>query len=181
MSSRDNSPPRDGKPPGLVYAEEFITEAEETALLKEINRQPWSNELSRRVQHYGYKYEYRTRTLGPPIAPIPEWATPLLERANFPAQQLIINEYTPGQGIGTHTDSAVFSSPILCISLGSPCTMIFRRWAGRTHVAQLARRSLVVMDGECRWKWTHEIPGRTHDNLVPRGTRVSLTFRRIKT
>lgn len=176
---RDNSPSRSVKPQGLGYFPNYITEEEETELLNNVNSGEWSNELSRRVQHFGYKYDYRTRALGPSIQPLPDWSTPLLERTEFTAQQLIINEYTPGQSIGRHTDSNVFDTPILIVSLGSHCTMVFRK-AARTYSILLERRSLVVMDGECRWYWTHEIVPRTHDNLKARTTRVSLTFRKIK-
>lgn len=40
--------------------------------------------------------------------------------------QLIINEYTPGQGINPHIDNpTLFSSPIVSLSLGSDCVMEF--------------------------------------------------------
>lgn len=40
--------------------------------------------------------------------------------------QLIINEYLPGQGINPHVDNpTLFSSPIVSVSLGSECVMEF--------------------------------------------------------
>jgi alkylated DNA repair dioxygenase AlkB len=47
----------------------------------------------------------------------------------------------------------------------------------------LARRSLVVLSGEARYDWRHAIPGRKSDTqegrMVPRGRRLSLTFRNV--
>lgn len=40
---------------GLTYIPEYIPPDEQSQLLDLIDRQPWSAELKRRVQHYGYK------------------------------------------------------------------------------------------------------------------------------
>lgn len=43
---------------------------------------------------------------------------------NIKFNQLIINEYNPGQGINPHIDNPIlFSSPIVSLSLGSDCIM----------------------------------------------------------
>ena len=57
--------------PGLTIIEDFISEEEEKNLLKYINKQAWLNSLSRRVQHYGYEYDYKSPQLKPAL-PIPE-------------------------------------------------------------------------------------------------------------
>ena len=36
-----------------------ISEAEERRLLQRIHEAPWSTEIGRRVQHYGFEYDYR--------------------------------------------------------------------------------------------------------------------------
>lgn len=42
--------------------------------------------------------------------------------------QLIINEYQPGQGINPHIDNVkLFAEPIVSLSLGSECIMEFDR------------------------------------------------------
>lgn len=48
---------------GLLYLPDFITAAEEQELLERIDREPWLTDLKRRVQHYGYKYDYRARAI----------------------------------------------------------------------------------------------------------------------
>ena len=45
--------------PGLTYARDFLSESEEAALIAEINRNDWIGDLSRRVQHYGWRYNYK--------------------------------------------------------------------------------------------------------------------------
>ncbi len=48
-------------PPASSYLPDFIDEAEERFLLGKIDDSPWLNDLKRRVQHYGYRYDYKAR------------------------------------------------------------------------------------------------------------------------
>jgi hypothetical protein len=48
---------------GLTYIRDFITKEEEKFLVENIDRSSWLNDLKRRVQHYGYKYDYRARAV----------------------------------------------------------------------------------------------------------------------
>ena len=48
---------------GLTYQPNYISKAEETALIQLIDNQTWLSDLKRRVQHYGYKYDYRARRI----------------------------------------------------------------------------------------------------------------------
>jgi alkylated DNA repair dioxygenase AlkB len=48
---------------GLIYIPDFISVEKEKSLLSNIDKQPWLNDLKRRVQHYGYKYDYRARNI----------------------------------------------------------------------------------------------------------------------
>ena len=48
---------------GLFYVPEFIKVQEECALLHAIDQKPWLSDLKRRVQHYGYKYDYNARAV----------------------------------------------------------------------------------------------------------------------
>ena len=76
---------------------------------------PWLADLSRRVQHYGYRYSYSRRDAGrhAPAPAFPRWADAMAERLRslfdgaLP-EQCIVNEYRPGQGIGMHADHATF-------------------------------------------------------------------------
>lgn len=44
--------------PGLSLLVDYVTEAEEAALLSCIDAQPWEQAASRRVQHYGRRFSY---------------------------------------------------------------------------------------------------------------------------
>jgi alkylated DNA repair dioxygenase AlkB len=147
------------------------------------------------VQHYGYIYDYTSRGIRPDsyIGPLPAWlqslAADLVQHSvtqDLP-DQVIINEYLPGQGIAAHIDCVpCFAETIMSLSLGAPTTMIFanERAAGREEMI-LAANSLLVLTGPARYEWTHAIPARKSDIIngqrVARGRRVSLTFRQVIT
>ena len=46
---------------GLEYVPEFISIEEQDELLSCIQSEKWLDDLKRRVQHYGFKYDYKTR------------------------------------------------------------------------------------------------------------------------
>lgn len=52
---------------GLTYIPKYITQEQEQFLITQIDAQPWLNALKRRVQHYGYKYDYKARKITPDL------------------------------------------------------------------------------------------------------------------
>src|SRR5437588_5070315 len=121
-----------GHIPGLQYLADSLEEAREQALIEVIDRQPWLTELRRRVQHHGYRYDYKGRKVTPEmyLGPLPEWLQPLAQelkdRGLMPrvADQVIVNEYEPGQGIAPHVDCVpCFADTIASLTLGSSCLM----------------------------------------------------------
>ena len=44
---------------GATLVPDIVTEAEEERILLRISQAPWMTDLSRRVQHYGHRYDYR--------------------------------------------------------------------------------------------------------------------------
>ena len=185
--------------PGLTYVRSFLSESEEEELVREIDLLTWKTDLPRRVQHYGWRYDYKARKVDPSmyIGPLPKWAKRIAERLvsnklvpQLP-DQLIVNEYVGAQGIGKHSDSKSFADGIAMISLLESWEMIFRekfskdKNKGKCMVKQmLERRSVAVMHGPARSRWTHEIPKRKNETnnrsqKVPRGRRLSLTFRKV--
>ncbi|MHB8626658.1 MAG: alpha-ketoglutarate-dependent dioxygenase AlkB [Aggregatilineales bacterium] len=179
--------------PGLRSIPEYITLAEQEGLLNTINQQPWLTNLKRRVQHYGYRYDYKRRALPAEmyLGILPDWLLTLAERLHADGltqeipNQVIVNEYMPGQGIASHIDCIpCFRGEIVSLSLGSPCVMLYTHTAKKLEVPVLvAPRSLVVMDGEARHEWKHGIPARKTDvyngQTFRRGTRVSITLRNV--
>lgn len=171
--------------PGLSYIPDFITPNEESALINEINAQTWLNDLKRRVQHYGYKYDYTARkvTADSYLGPLPGWLMPVTQKLLFKPDQAIVNEYLPGQGISAHVDCVpCFSDTIASLSLGSGAVMQFTKEQEK-HDLFLGPRSLIILSGPARYDWTHAIPARKSDVVdgfkIERGRRVSMTFRTV--
>ena len=179
--------------PGLTYLPDFMDQESHDRLLANVDSQPWLNDLKRRVQHYGYKYDYKARRVDPSmrIGALPEWAMALADQLvdrglmrELP-DQLIINEYEPGQGIASHVDCVpCFTDSIASLSLGSSCVMTFTgKETGHVIPLLLEPRSVVALRGEARYEWTHGIAARKTDiyqgRTIHRRRRVSLTFRKV--
>jgi alkylated DNA repair dioxygenase AlkB len=125
------------------------------------------------------------------LGALPDWAQSLSQRLHddrhiaVVPDQLILNEYLPGQGISAHVDCVpCFGDTILSISLGSVCVMDFTSLKGNRHVPVLLEAgSLVVMKDESRYQWKHAIAPRLRDLYngaeIARGRRVSMTLRKI--
>ena len=179
--------------PGLDYLAGFVADLEEARLLAAVDAAPWLPDLKRRVQHYGYRYDYKARRVDPSmfLGPLPSWAQPLAARLVADGRmaaapdQLIVNEYEPGQGITAHVDCVPCFGPVVCsVTLGSPCVMELSAADGdRAESLLLERGSLLVLAGEARYRWRHAIPGRKSDKfggrVIRRSRRVSLTFRTV--
>ena len=182
--------------PGLFLIPGFISSEEEKHLLKRIDEDyasEWRSDLARRVQHYGYRYDYKAKRVDASmrLGSLPDFlgnlAKKLLQKDWFEQEpdQAIINEYLPGQGISAHVDCVPCFGPVVAsLSLGSDCLMDFRRKAdGQLRTVILERRSLFVLTKDARFKWTHAIPGRLTDKLdgatLERTRRLSITFRTV--
>ena len=178
---------------GATIVPDIVTEAEEARILLRISQAPWMTDLSRRVQHYGYRYDYGARSTGrhDPAAPFPRWAAVIGDRLRpffegaLP-EQCIVNEYRPGQGIGMHADHASFGPVVVSLSLAAAWTMNFRPRSRRPYVrgglasdevVLLPRRSALVLRGSARSAWMHGIDPAA--NAQRAGTRVSATFRTL--
>ena len=187
-------------PMGLEYHPDFLAASEEDELLAHIDGSEWLTDLSRRVLHFGYKYDYTRRSLDESarIGPLPEWLAQLsymvreaaseeakrLLNPQRPFEQAIINEYLPRQGIAPHIDRDCFGPVVATVSLGSAVNMDFCcESTGDEYVQRLEPRSLVLLCGDARFKWRHGIAKRQSDTLndqkTKRQRRVSITFRTI--
>ena len=179
---------------GLNYIPDFVSQTEHDFLLREIDKQPWLNELKRRVQHYGYKYDYKFHRINHSmrIAELPDWLQNFAERLKQKGfftetpDQVIVNEYTPGQGITNHIDCPpCFSDTVASLSLGSQCVMNFTNKDDKDEIVPylLDVRSIVVLKEDARYCWMHGIKLAKTDNYfgtkIQRGRRVSLTFRKV--
>lgn len=174
-------------PKGLKVKRDFITAAEEIRLLEWVELGEWLSDLKRRVQHYGWKYNYKLRKVDSAsyLGPLPKWAQTLGQRLldlgmvkELP-DQVIVNEYVGNQGISKHIDCPdCFRGPIVTISLCETWQMTFRS-GNEKFETNLSQRSAVSMDGPARYEWSHEIPQRKSEQGNLRGRRISLTFRKV--
>jgi alkylated DNA repair dioxygenase AlkB len=178
---------------GLLLVKGFLSAREQDALIDCIEAGPWSNELKRRVQHFGYRYDYAARHVMPSVQtpPVPEWGARLVRRmlaegiATQEFDQLIVNEYLPGQGIAPHADSlSSFADEIVSISLGSACVMTFSSATSQGGMGLLLEPGdLLLIKGPARRQWRHQIKPRQSDRwegrVIKRGRRLSVTFRKV--
>lgn len=180
--------------PGLSYVADYITEEAETWLLEKVDDGLWLDDLKRRVQHYGFKYDYRKRKvdMSMHVGQLPYWLERLSQKLHrdgyMPeiADQVIVNEYLSGQGISAHIDcEPCFKDTIVSMSLASSCVMYFTKKLDHTLKIPvlLEPRSIVVLTGQARYEWMHSITARRYDEWegirLERGRRVSLTFRKV--
>jgi alkylated DNA repair dioxygenase AlkB len=130
-------------PSGLQYLPDFISGDESEYLVNKIDAQPWRSDLKRRVQHYGYRYDYEARQAREEdyLGPLPPFlrvlAESLTQAGHFSSvpNQVIVNEYMPGQGISAHVDCrSCFGDVIASLSLLSSCVMRLENRKINQHV-----------------------------------------------
>lgn len=181
--------------PGLTYNPRFLSAGEQAAAIHRIDEEPWRNDLECRVQHYGWRYDYRVRTVDRDmhIGALPRWLQEIAERLYTETHlfdrvpdQAIVNEYFPGQGIAMHADRQCFGPTVATISLGDDWRMDLQSAGGKADTRVdilLEEGSALLMTHDARWRWFHGIAKRkkerTEQGWRPRKRRVSLTFRTV--
>lgn len=178
--------------PGLFLFPNFIDVEREKKLLSEIDGQVWMVDYLRRLQYYGFRNElekpYDLISIPIPIPPLiyqlSQEITDEKILINQP-DQVIINEYVPGEGIKPHKDRNYYENQICGVNLGSGCIMRFIKGKNLEVIdVEIPRRSLYVMQDDARKKWSHGIPPRKKDsingNVYHRERRISITYRKVK-
>lgn len=177
--------------PGLLLYHDFISKSMEDELIKEIDSQVWVVDYNRRLQYYGYRNEleapYDLVKFPVPMPPlIYKLAQQLVEQkiVSIQPDQVIINEYFPGEGLRPHKDRNYFENQICGVNLGSGCIMRFIKIKGGDVIdVEVPRCSVYVMQDEARYNWNHSIPSRKKDivdgNVKHRERRLSITYRKV--
>ena len=183
-------------PPGLFYIDDVKEDG--NAITKELDKMKWiplsGHSNSRVVQHYGYKYDYKTYNIYNKCDDIPEFLMVLQNILNvicrelgiindkYSFNQCIVNNYYPGQGISRHTDVKKYGNVIGCFTLGGGATMTFQK-DNIIQYIYTKPNSLYIMSGDSRYKWTHEMCSRKYDIVndvkIDRSRRISVTFRNV--
>mmetsp|Transcript_22620 Transcript_22620/g.56751 ORF Transcript_22620/g.56751 Transcript_22620/m.56751 type:complete len:298 (+) Transcript_22620:112-1005(+) len=168
------------------YVPNFITEEEEQALISNIYDHDWVQLKTRRLQYWG-------GLVGPnglQQAALPQWLSERLQPSLsclgvFTAfNHVLINEYTPGQGIMPHEDGPLYLPRVAILSLRSPGSLHFTpkqagagRRAGEEEVQQqrdqvdrgavglgvaqqmfLEPRSLLIFEEDLYTRFLHGMP-----------------------
>jgi alkylated DNA repair dioxygenase AlkB len=159
-------------PEGFRYHPDLLAFEEEEALARELAALPFKPFdfhgylANRQVVSFGYRYDYDRRAVVE-AAPLPPFLVSLrtkiaaaFDRPEDAFQQVLINEYRPGAGIGWHRDKAQFDE-VVAVSLLAPCVLRFRRKAGETWdraSLTVEPRSAYLLSGPARREWEHSIP-----------------------
>ncbi|XP_060524583.1 alpha-ketoglutarate-dependent dioxygenase alkB homolog 6 [Cylas formicarius] len=195
-----------GIPETVYYIPEFLTPAEEDAILKKVYGAPkpkWTCLSNRRLQQYGGAPHEK----GMFPEEIPSWLQFVINKVHglsaFDEKKpnhVLVNEYLPGQGIMPHTDGPLFYPIISTVSCGSHTVLEFlENNDNRNKICEVLvePRSLIVVKNDMYTKHLHCIRERKTDNInscvnwknntsnsmnnkeLARGVRVSLTIRHV--
>ncbi|TWO67820.1 alpha-ketoglutarate-dependent dioxygenase AlkB [Caenimonas sedimenti] len=162
-------------PPGLRYEADFLSPAEEAALVARIEQLPLAPmryqqyTARRRVVSYGGQYDFSAQKLEA-AEPLPDWLAPLCRRAAGWAglapgafTQALVAEYQPGTPLGWHRDVPDFED-VVGISLLNAATLRFRPYPhetgskARSLKLEVLPRSIYLLHGPARWEWQHHVP-----------------------
>lgn len=172
----------------LPYDSSLALSYNPVKLWEKVYQEEWCYDIKRRTQHYGYKYDYKLRRINEKqkTKPMTPWLQDLANEVGHAIShtvpnagwaqfdQCIINEYQEGQGIAPHIDcQPCFEDIITTLSLGSEYVMDFMNWKTKDKFKlPLEVGSLLILSGEARYDWTHALKPQ-------KGTRVSITFRKV--
>ncbi|XP_072301400.1 alpha-ketoglutarate-dependent dioxygenase alkB homolog 6 [Eucyclogobius newberryi] len=193
-------------PPVVYYIPDFITEEEESHLLRRVYESPktkWTQLSGRRLQNWGGlphpKGMIAERT--------PEWLQTHCARVSslgafggHAANHVLVNEYQRGEGIMPHEDGPLYHPTVTTISLGSHTLLDFyepmrgdsrageapRTEESRHRFSLLVKpRSLLILREDAYEALLHGIRGRGEDvltekvaNLAEAGGKVGETLSR---
>ena len=174
-------------PEGFRYQADLLTVPEAERLAQDLAGLPFKPfdfhgyKANRQVVAYGFRYDYASRVVVE-AAPLPSFLDSLrqkiaeaFDRAPEAFQQVLINEYRAGAGIGWHRDKPDFDE-VVGVSLLAPCTFRFRRKSGdgwdRISLT-VEPRSAYLLTGPSRTVWEHSIPPLDQH-------RYSITFRTLR-
>jgi alkylated DNA repair dioxygenase AlkB len=165
-------------PDGFIYRPNFLSEAEEQELIREIQQihlapfKYYQFTGKRRTASFGWQYEFgaseitRAPEIPPYLLPVRTRAGSLFNIDPRSLVQMSIIEYSVGSPIGWHRDIPHFGV-VVGISLGAACRIRLRKYS-RPRSKNLKRdeilsmelqpRSIYLMSGASRETWQHSIP-----------------------
>lgn len=181
-------------PEGFEYQDDFVSAAEEAALLTAIAALPLAEArykgytARRRIASFGSSYDFDDNRLQP-AEPLPGFLLPLRERAAEWAgvapealAAALVAEYRPGTPLGWHRDVPDYEI-VVGVSLGAWARMKLRPYPpvqprkSDVVTLDLAPRSAYVIRGVARWGWQHSIAptAALRHSITLRTRRAALT------
>ncbi|XP_020210025.1 uncharacterized protein P8A3.02c [Cajanus cajan] len=177
---------------GLWLCPNFLSTRRQSLILSAIEDEKWfPNPSINQAMRFGLQH-------------LPSWALPLAHTIRRSAQahqppplpghilrreplfdQMIANVYEAGEGICPHVDLLRFHDGIAILSLESSCVMHFTSDASSVPVL-LTPGSLILMSGEARYLWKHQINRTTPGFQIWKGQqltqskRTSITLRKLQ-
>lgn len=168
----------------LSYVPDFVSEHEEAQLLREVRaaKFKWTQVSGRRLQSYGGSVHGSRGLLQ---VPLPAWLASLGTRmaqctaaygvkpdgGPLEPNHVLVNAYSPGQGIMPHQDGPAYFPGVCILSLGAAAVMRFRQKPGDDSGAEsgatsrdgvvasvlLESRSLLVFRDSAYTRYLHGI------------------------
>eukprot|EP00051_Salpingoeca_urceolata_P003418 m.57555 g.57555 ORF g.57555 m.57555 type:complete len:374 (+) comp12762_c0_seq2:57-1178(+) len=181
--------------PGLYLFPNFITEEEHDRLVTALDTEPGhpfepqvanGTHLGKR---WGYNVDIRRIVVPPQKHPMPEFLDFAIKRMITSVEPLkafqpnggnaIDYRRSMGHSLSAHFDDRKYSGErIANLSLVGECVMVYANpTTGVEHRIPLPPRTLQVLAGEVRYRWTHAIENKD----LPKGRRISITLRRTDT
>lgn len=183
---------------GLWLCPHFLSPRRQSLILSAIQSDNWFPDPSiNQAMRFGLQH-------------LPQWAHSLAQSIRRSAQaqhppsfpfhreplfdQMIANVYHPGEGICPHVDLLRFDDGIAILSLESSCVMHFTPLSNNNNSSSpspstsvpvlLTPGSLILMSGEARYQWKHEInraPGFQiwNGQELIQSKRTSITLRKL--
>ncbi|XP_072472450.1 alpha-ketoglutarate-dependent dioxygenase alkB homolog 6 isoform X5 [Notamacropus eugenii] len=165
-------------PPIIYYVPNFISEQEESQLLRQVYEAPkpkWTQLSGRKLQNWG--------GLPHPKGMVPEQLPPWLQHwvdsvsslglfGGAQANHVLVNEYQPGEGIMPQFQ------PKFSLLL-EPRSLLVLRGEAYTHLLHGIRPTLMDSLTKTPVANASACPSAEPGALLPRGTRISLTIRRV--
>ncbi|EZA57816.1 alpha-ketoglutarate-dependent dioxygenase alkB homolog 6 [Ooceraea biroi] len=167
-------------PDTVCYIPNFISEEEETQIVKCVNSVPqpkWTQLSHRRLQNWGGIPHPK----GMIAEEIPSWLQRYIDKVaalntfekGIVPNHVLINEYLPGQGIMAHSDGPLFHPVVTTISCGSHTLLDFYKRLETAEQQQpklefsllLERRSLLVLRKDLYHNYLHSIAERDVDSI----------------
>ncbi|WRT64928.1 uncharacterized protein IL334_001868 [Kwoniella shivajii] len=209
-------------PPAAYYIPDFITKEEEEYLLRRIGESPqpkWKKVgTGRRLQYWGGTMSKKGILLPEPLPDFLNEYPDIVERIEsflrvassvkgkekmeLGINQVLINEYQPGQGISPHEDGPAFHPLVATLSLGSHTVLDLHHYLNPTSPSPpmissspsltegemgksiaaiplghllLMPRSLLVLSSTLYTSHLHAISSRHKDIIVPRSLSTPTT------